>query len=351
MSPTDPALEIQLSAIWADILSIPPPAPEADFFQLGGDSRRATRIFIEIERRLGIHLPRAVLLENNTVRKLAAYIAGASQDRPKYLVALRSKGTWAPLFLIPGGFGDVFYLGSLARYIESDRPVYGLQAPSVDSGRSYDTLVEQTASEYLSEILKLQPAGPCHLVGHSFGGLITLEIARLLSEQGRKVAFLGLLDTYPPGPRRQASLPERLLIHWHNLRQLQPGQLFPYFRDRWISLLLRLSRFAPVRRYLGRIRSSPNKKNMLVSTISRVNYAPPPYPGDLSLFVVTHRPWYIRWDPMQNWRKFIQGHLEIHPVQGEHGSLLSEPHVRDLARQLNACLCQAEADQQARSFV
>jgi hypothetical protein len=106
----------------------------------------------------------------------------------------------------------------------------------------------------------------------------------------------------------------------HEQSLAKPGQVFPYFRDRWISLLLRLSRFAPVRRYLGRIRSSPNKKNMLASTIARVNYAPSPYPDDLSLLEVMDRPWFVRWDPMQDWCKFPQGRPEIHPVQGEQAA-------------------------------
>jgi hypothetical protein len=86
------------------------------------------------------------------------------------------------------------------------------------------------------------------------------------------------------------------------------------------------------------VKTSPNKKAMLASTIFRYNYNPPPYPGDLCLFVVRSRPWYVRWDPMENWRRLVLGRLEIRPVQGEHGNLLFEPHVQYLASQLNDCL-------------
>jgi thioesterase domain-containing protein len=166
-------------------------------------------------------------------------------------------------------------------------------------------------------------------------------MARLLKAQSREVAFLGLWDTYPPGPLRQASLPDRIMIHLNNLRSLGPGQVLGYFNDRWISLLLRASTLALVRSVMRWINFSP-KDAMVAATISRNSYAPPPYPGDLFLFVVRERNWYVRWNPMENWPKYVQGNLEIREVQGEHRTMLFEPHVQDLAHKLNECLKEVE---------
>ena len=44
---------------------------------------------------------------------------------------------------------------------------------------------------------RVQPEGPYHLGGFSFGGLVAYEAARLLIEDGEKVAFLGVVDSRP----------------------------------------------------------------------------------------------------------------------------------------------------------
>ena len=201
------SLEKELTTLWEEILSVKLTGLDDDFISLGGDSLHATNLLTEIEKRFFVRLPLAILLEYNTVRKLAALITGDSPVLNKSLMAVRPQGSKKPLFFIPGGYGDCFYIRNLAKYVQSDRPIYGLQARSTESGRFYDLGMEYIASAYLAEILQLQPEGPYYLAGHSFGGYIAMEVARHLLDQGLQVAFLGLCDTYPPGPRRQASLP------------------------------------------------------------------------------------------------------------------------------------------------
>src|SRR5262249_24763184 len=58
--------------------------------------------------------------------------------------------------------------------------------------------VESIAADYIDQIRKIRPAGPYHLVGWSFGGLIAQAMASLLQRQGDSVGLLALLDTYPP---------------------------------------------------------------------------------------------------------------------------------------------------------
>jgi len=338
------SLEKELAMLWEEILSVRLTGLNDDFFSLGGDSLHATNLLTEIEKRFCVRLPLAILLEYNTVRKLAALIAGDFTAPNKSLVAVRPQGSKKPIFFFPGGYGDCFYFRNLAKYLQSDRPIYGLQARSTESGRFYEMGMEYIASAYLAEILQLQPEGPYYLAGHSFGGYIAMEIARHLLERGLQVAFLGLCDTYPPGPRRQVSLPNRVLIHLQNLHGLGPRQVFGYFRDRWINGMLKISRLVFVRSFLKQIGFRP-KKAMIAARISRFGYNPAPYQGNAFLFKVGQRPWYVRWDPMENWHKYIQGKLEIREIPGEHGNLMFEPYVQDLARQLNDCLQLVEAGQ------
>jgi amino acid adenylation domain-containing protein len=330
-------MEKKLLPIWQEILGVKRIGVVDAFFDLGGNSLLAARLVGRIQQETGQTLPLAALLENDTVRKQAELLAGVSTIGRKSLVAIRPDGTKKPIFCLPGGYGDVLYLRNLAKYVDSDRPLYGLQTISNESSPAYDIDLKAIASAFLAEIIQLQPEGPYYLAGHSFGGFIALEMAHQLTMQGHKVAFLGLWDTIPPGNQQQASLPDRVLIHMQNLRGLGPRQIVGYLKDRWTNLMLRLTLFAPVRSFLEWINFKP-KNPIVAATISSHGFNPDPYPGDVFLFEVKQRPWYVRWDPMENWKKYVHGKLEIREVQGEHSTLLFEPYVQDLAHQFNDCL-------------
>jgi enterobactin synthetase component F len=51
---------------------------------------------------------------------------------------------------------------------------------------------------HLATLLAQQPHGPYYLLGYSLGGTLAQGIAARLRQRGEAVAFLGLLDTWPP---------------------------------------------------------------------------------------------------------------------------------------------------------
>src|SRR5690606_36539229 len=76
----------------------------------------------------------------------------------------------------------------------------GLQARGVaDKSETAHDNIEEMARDYLSEIRSLQPHGPYHLCGASFGGLVAFEAARQLLAAGEMVATISVFDTYAPG--------------------------------------------------------------------------------------------------------------------------------------------------------
>jgi thioesterase domain-containing protein/acyl carrier protein len=334
--------ELALAKIWTEVLGVEPAKTTDDFFELGGQSLLAMQLLARIQRDFGQSLPPAILLEHNTIGKLAELISDNSTIRNKSLVAIRSQGTKKPIFLLPGSNGDVLYFRNLINYVEPDRPIYGLQIKPEETGMHG---VMEIAFECLREVRQLQPEGPYYLAGHSFGGNIALEMARQLLEQGRKVAFLGLWDTYPPGPNRQAALLDRVKIHLYNLRGLNPRRLFGYFKERWTALLIRAYRVPALRTFLKGTKTF-SKDTYIAARISSYGYDPDPYPGDLFLFKVMERPWYVRWDPLEPWQKHVSGKMEIRVVPGKHGTMLFEPYVQNLAQQLNDCLRQVDNQQE-----
>ena len=178
-SPGD-QVEAALIDLWKELFATDRVGLNDNFFDLGGDSLVASAMFIEIDRRYGRFYPLSTLIENNTIRKLAGVMRDPTKGIMRSLVGIKPNGSRPPLFVIPGGYGDALYLRTLAKYLHSDQPLYGIQAAGQDDQKQYLMRIEEIAAQYLVEIMEIQPYGPYLLSGHSFGGYVAIEMARLL---------------------------------------------------------------------------------------------------------------------------------------------------------------------------
>ncbi len=114
------------------------------------------------------------------------------------LITLRGDGSRPPLFCVHPAGGLAWFYGGFAPYI-ADRPIYGLQDPHVVNGEDSATDAHELAARYVQEIRRVQPEGPYHLLGWSIGGIIAHAMATRLQAVGERVAYLGIMDTAPPG--------------------------------------------------------------------------------------------------------------------------------------------------------
>jgi amino acid adenylation domain-containing protein len=64
-------VEAQLVAVWEELLGVQGIGATQNFFELGGNSLLALRLFAQVNRRLGCHLPVATLFAGPTVRQMA----------------------------------------------------------------------------------------------------------------------------------------------------------------------------------------------------------------------------------------------------------------------------------------
>ena len=102
-------------------------------------------------------------------------------------------------------------------------------------------------------ILEFFPQGPYFLAGHSFGGIMALEISRLLIEEGFKVPFLGIIETRAPGTRRLSRLRvyiffirmynQRLFFHLRIIFKTKQKHKIQYSIYKIKSVLKRLKKF------------------------------------------------------------------------------------------------------------
>jgi thioesterase domain-containing protein len=71
------------------------------------------------------------------------------------------------------------------------------------------------------------------------------------------------------------------------------------------------------------------------------NYVVRPYPGRITLFRPSDAPFTVPTHPDRGWGSLAAA-VDVHLVPGQHHSMVKEPHVQVLARELDACLRRAE---------
>ena len=172
-----------------------------NFFLLGGHSLSAIRLMNEIHKRLSITIDLPVLFQAEHIAALARVIRqaqGAQDVEQSPLVMIQPHGELAPFFCVHPASGNVSCYYQLAKYLRTDRPLYGIQDISKVEEGSRIPSMEEIASTYIAALREIQPHGPYFLSGYSFGGIVAFEMAQQLLAQGQEVALLAIFDSHPP---------------------------------------------------------------------------------------------------------------------------------------------------------
>ncbi len=212
-------VEAVLEEIWRGVLKIGQISVHDNFFELGGDSLTTARAVSDIRAELDMDLPLRSIFVNPTIAGLASHISfEPSTRRYSYtneqtqwqrLVPAQPRGSRTPFFFLAGFHrpdGPLLVLSHLIPHFGKDQPVFGFQPRWMEDGEADYSHVEELAREYVTELRKVQPAGPYLLGGNCVDGIAVLEMARLLEEEGEEVRLVVLLDTVRPSPRRVLQL-------------------------------------------------------------------------------------------------------------------------------------------------
>jgi len=175
---------------------------EADFFALGGHSLLAMRLAASLSRHFARQVTPGQVMVASTVGKLSALLTGDMSDeqaqRLGYETLLPLRESHGPtLFCFHPASGFAWQFSVLARYLNPRWSIAGIQSPRPGPMEQCATL-DEVIEHHLATLRAQQPHGPYYLFGYSLGGTLAQGIAARLRGQGEDVAFLGLLDTWPP---------------------------------------------------------------------------------------------------------------------------------------------------------
>lgn len=110
----------------------------------------------------------------------------------------KGEQAFTPIFCIPGAGNNVVNYASLVNALDDDWPIYGLQPRGLDGKLIPHTSVFAAAHFYLDAIRRIYSNGPFHLLGHSFGGWVALEMALHQARIGEPVSSLNIIDSAVP---------------------------------------------------------------------------------------------------------------------------------------------------------
>jgi len=349
-APRRPADETErkLQKIWEGLLGVSPIGLNQNYFELGGTSVLAVRLFAQIAREFQRKLPLSILFEAPTVARLAA-ILRQDQDSAKWspLVAIQPEGARPPFFCIHGGGGSVLIYRDLSRRLGLEQPFYGLEAQGLDGERPLMRTIEEMAALYVRELQRLQPHGPYYLGGYCMGGTVAYEMAQRLQAQGEPVALLALFDTMnwcsiPPDNawRKIRQISQRLEYHLKNFLLLDAGEKWKFFTEKTKVLRNRAQIWRGIiAGKLSRTKSGRKSESRILAEIWQINdracvaYQAQPYEGVVTDFRPMRQ--YTKYGPAANdWdRLALRGH-EIVTLPVYPAGMLLEPFVKHLAEAL-----------------
>ncbi|WP_420791761.1 amino acid adenylation domain-containing protein [Actinomycetospora callitridis] len=313
-APATPAESVLLGVL-REVLENDAIELDDEFIDVGGDSIVSLALVSRAGRQ-GVALSVRDVLEGGTIAGIAA-LATVGQDvdagapgidlpRDHVLTLRGTDGTGpAPLFCVhpAGGFATVFT--GLVRELPSDRPVIGLQLPLLEGSPVPATTIDELAASYLETIRGIQPKGPYHLLGYSFGGNVVHALAALLADDGEEVAFTGMIDSGPlAAERADGRGPSADVVERELRAALPPGA----------------AEDAP--ELLAAVRSAVER-----TVAIRTNSHAPVHDGRLTLFAAAGAPGTDGTDAERladAWRDLVgPDRLVAHPVEGDHAAMVA----------------------------
>jgi len=352
-------VEQKIAEFWQDLLGVQYPRPDDDFFDLGGHSLAAVRLFAKIRREYETDLPLATLFQAPTLRALAAIVIDegnidigqqSGQETPS--ITVQSRKEWTPLvqikqgsdkynpfYLVHGAGGNVLNFRSLSGYLDPRLPFYALRAKGSDGGTEIDETIEGMAINYVQAIRERQPKGPYTLAGYSGGGVIAYEMAHQLISVGEEIEHLIMFDTLAPDMgRKPMNVFEKIWMARHWSLSFALGWPKRKWRGRNAG-----QEQAEIQTHLEQGKRLPEEligRRMTEAYLRAENqYSPPDLSINFLLFVAGQKSVdFLRAGRELGWSEWASGEINIQEFDCDHFSMMADPMISEIGAVLNELL-------------
>ena len=334
-------LEHSVAHLFGALLGVDTVGRDDNFFDLGGDSLKASELQTELLRSHGVQLDLQDLVRNATARGIARTVRGKG-TRPEpvdsVMVPVRTEGTKPKLFLVHGALGQAFISPVFLDALGPDQPLYAFQARGLDGKHPTNRTVTAMAIDYNRTLQSEQPEGPYILCGLCAGGLVTLEMARRLQQAGHPPGAVILID--PPRPLIEGYRLRRKVIRMSSIFRARLSLLWGGGRrtrdlDRSLRLQEGEGRIAPTRDTQAQVDAA--LRAALDFKMAVLLHRPRTYDGTVDVIRSRKRAGDGSPEP---WRRHVHGTVRFFEAGAVHRDLLVSGN-QAFAQQLRRCIDEA----------
>jgi thioesterase domain-containing protein len=279
--------------------------------------------------------------------EIISFLQQASTNPWKSLVKIQPKGNLPPFFCFHGVGGNVLNYSTLIPYLDRDQPLYGLQSQGLDGITPPFQEIKSMVSHYINEIKTRQPHGPYYLGGGSMGGMIALEAAQQLQNQGEKIAILVMFDSV--GPNYVSSKFDRMI---RRLKNQKMKDTLVYTKEKISEYIEEKNNMSECLKYQER--NEPIPQHLCLWFVRKMNYISMenyeysfPYEGKITLLKGTDEKEGLFSDPQRGWGGIATQGLSIYEIPGHHDNLVEQPL---LGKILAECLKEAHYDNKVKAL-
>ena len=203
--------------------------------------------------------------------------------------------------------------------------------------------IEEMAALYLDAVRTVQPNGPYVLGGYSGGGVVALEMARLLQQAGERTTEVVLLDTFHPSTKPRSADWREKLNDFRTKGAKYVLTIAGGIITRHTTWRMRNRR---LQQLLARGEAVPHELREWHITTAFLDalkrFVPATYDGPVTMFRAKEIGlMYQHAGPRLGWEPAVLPRLSIIEVPGTHDTLVREPNVRVLSAGLDTVLQRA----------
>jgi amino acid adenylation domain-containing protein len=182
--------EKKILEIWKKCLKHTGISTDSNFFEVGGDSLKATQILSLIYKELHGKISLKDIFNNPTIEELSSLLLGQKEDKSLLIKLNKVQPELLDIFVIPPILGSSTIYRKLAASLNSRFNVYGLQYKGFDNETPFDESIEEMAVTFISEIKSLNKSNSVWLMGYSMGVPIAFEMAKILESMNYDVHLI-----------------------------------------------------------------------------------------------------------------------------------------------------------------
>ncbi|KLO31210.1 polyketide synthase Pks13 [Mycobacterium haemophilum] len=287
--------------------------------------------------------------------KVRNYLEAGQIDGFVRTLRARPEGSSTPPVFVfhPAGGSTVVYEPLLKR-LPADTPMYGFER--------VEGSIEERAAAYVPKLIEMQGDGPYILAGWSLGGVLAYACAIGLKQQGKDVAWVGLIDAVRAGEEIPQTK-EEIRKRWDRYARFAEKTFnvtvpaIPY------EHLEGLDDEGQVRFVLDAVSQSGVQIPAGIIEHQRTSYLDnraidtaqiQPYDGHVTLYMadryhddaIMFEPRYAVRKPDGGWGEYVSD-LEVVPIGGEHIQAIDEPIIAKVGEHMSRALTKIGAEQKA----